>query len=55
MDNMQNNDNTLSSDWTAEFSAEIFDKFMIMQSLKITNTCWTINHLNNSSNYIIIK
>ena len=34
---LQNNDDTLPSNWTAELSAEIFDESMIMESLKTNN------------------
>ena len=41
---LQNNDNTLPSGWTAEFSTESFDEFMIMESLKNTNINATPTH-----------
>ena len=44
----QNNDNTLPSDWTAEFNTEFFDEFMIMESLKNTNINGTQTHAGQS-------
>ena len=41
---LQNKDYILQSDWTAEFSADIFNEFMIMVSLIAANMDGTPTH-----------
>ena len=52
---LQNNDNTLLSDWTEEFNAKSCGEFMIVESLRTTNVKESPNQLpQQSSNCIII-
>ena len=52
---LQNNDDTLLSDWSSELSAEIFDEFMIMKSFNNTNINRTPTHAGHSIISIIAQ